>query len=89
MVITHKNKNKNDSVTEESVLPPKTNNKHQHNELYLLFPLGYSPCLPAPMTQYREELGWHVPIFPLRGGGDAFGDTPSSMLLLLSSSEED
>ncbi len=80
MVVTKK-QHKFGSVTEESVLPLKPNDKkwHQHNELHLRFALA--PPL-YPLSTYPpggEGSSWRIAnILPLAVGGEWFGSTPKS-----------
>ncbi len=81
MVVTKKHL-KFGSATEESVLPPKTNDKwHRHHELHLRFALA--PPL-YPFSTYPpggEGPGWRIAnILPLEVGGEWSGSTPKSTL---------
>jgi hypothetical protein len=82
MVVTKK-LHKFGSDTEESVLPPKTNDK---NGIGTMNFISVSPLAPPlyPLSTYPpggEGSRWHIAnILPLAVGGEWFGSTPKSTL---------
>jgi len=84
MVLTKK-QHKFGSATEESVLPPKTNDKNCIGTMNFI---SVSPSLPlripSPLSTYLpggEGSRWHIPIIlPLAVGGGWFGSMPKSTL---------